>query len=144
MTATAKDVESIFEKIDRSTLDFSLHRKPSTIPNAGTGVFLNGASQKAGSIMSFYPGTLYLPSDPILFVSLSNEYILKCFDGIYVDGKPTGLSGRVYNSIYKRENWPGAIQISDATWMQPRQLSNPLAVGQFVNNGTNQYKPNGK
>jgi hypothetical protein len=58
-----------------------------------------------------------MPAEPIFFASIANQYILKCVDGIYVDGKPTGLSGQVYNSLYKRENWPGAIQISDWTWL---------------------------
>lgn len=111
-------IQTILQKIDSATLDFSLNRKISSIPHAGLGVFLNGSRQKRGSILCFYPGTLYLPSDPILLVSLSNQYILKCFDGIYVDGKSTGLSRRIYQSIYKRENWPGAIQISDETWLE--------------------------
>lgn len=83
----------------------------------GLGVYLHGSTQKKGSIVCFYPGTLYMPSEPILFVSIANQYILKCVDGIYVDGKPKGLSKRVYRSLYRRENWPGAIQISDWTWM---------------------------
>lgn len=63
-----------------------------------------------------------MPSEPILFVSIANQYILKCVDGIYVDGKSKGLSKRVYKSIYKRENWPGAIQISDWTWMNDNDM----------------------
>jgi hypothetical protein len=109
-------VQEVLQKVDDSRLDFSLHRDISRISNAGLGVYLNGATQKPGSIVSFYPGSVYLPSDPIFFASLSNEYILKCYDGICVDGKSTGLSGRIYQSIYNRENWPGAIQISDNTW----------------------------
>jgi hypothetical protein len=61
-----------------------------------------------------------MPSEPILFVSIANQYILKCIDGLYIDGKRSGLSGRVYKSLYKRENWPGAIQISDWTWMNDK------------------------
>lgn len=64
-----------------------------------------------------------MPAEPILFVSLGNQYILKCVDGMYVDGKPSGLSGKVYKSLYKRENWPGAIQISDWTWMNTDNLA---------------------
>lgn len=58
-----------------------------------------------------------MPSEPVLFVSLANQYILKCVDRIYIDGKSTGLSAYVHRSLYQRENWPGAIQISDWTWL---------------------------
>lgn len=80
-------------------------------------MYLNGKSQKKGQILCFYPGTIYLPFDPIFFTSIANQYIIKCVDGLYVDGKSIGLSGKVYKSIYRRENWPGAIQISDWSWM---------------------------
>lgn len=33
---------------------------------------------------------MYLPFEPLLFVSIANSYILKCLDGIFVDGKNTG------------------------------------------------------
>jgi hypothetical protein len=35
-------------------------------------------------------GTVYMPSEPMLFVSLRNRYILKCLDGVFIDGKTTG------------------------------------------------------
>ncbi|KAI9287218.1 hypothetical protein BC943DRAFT_206803 [Umbelopsis sp. AD052] len=119
--------EAIFEKFG-----FRLSVKPSTMPGAGNGVYLNGMREK-GQIVSVYPGTMYLPSEPLLFASLRNRYILKCVDGVYVDGKNTGLSARIHRSLHKRDNWPGAIVTSDDTWLtvHPR---NPLAVGQIVNN----------
>ncbi|KAI8331455.1 hypothetical protein BD560DRAFT_415707 [Blakeslea trispora] len=125
-------------------MTFTVETKTSCIPNAGLGVFLKGTMQTKGTIVSFYPGTIYLPAEPILFVSLANQYILKCVDGLYVDGKPNGLSGRIYQSLYKRENWPGAIQISDMTWIDRHGsvLSNPLAIGQFVNNETSDLTAN--
>lgn len=43
--------------------------------------------------MCLYPGTVYQPFEPLLFVSIANSYILKCFDGIFVDGKKTGKKG---------------------------------------------------
>ncbi|CAO3620494.1 unnamed protein product [Mucor fragilis] len=137
-------VESVLTRIDTCAIDFTVKRKTSRIPNAGVGAYLHGSTQKKGSIICFYPGTLYMPSEPILFVSIANQYILKCVDGIYVDGKPKGLSKRVYKSLYRRENWPGAIQVSDWTWMteDDGKLSNPLAIGQYVNNGTSTDKAN--
>ncbi|KAI8375742.1 hypothetical protein EDC96DRAFT_571827 [Choanephora cucurbitarum] len=135
-------VEDTLTAIHLKQMKFSVQIKTSCIPNAGLGVFLKGTTQPRGTIVGFYPGTIYLPAEPVLFVSLSNQYILKCVDGLYVDGKPSGLSGRVYQSLYKRENWPGAIQISDMTWMDRKILSNPLAIGQYVNNGTSIYPAN--
>ncbi|KAI8372811.1 uncharacterized protein BYT42DRAFT_578100 [Radiomyces spectabilis] len=124
----------------KKSLGHQLQISPSSIQGAGMGVFLKGSCKK-GSIVCFYPGTIYLPSEPLLFASIANRYILKCYDGVFVDAKPTGLSGRIHKSIYHRENWPGAIQISDATWMT-KTPRNPLAVGHIVNNGTTEYQPN--
>ncbi|KAG1177087.1 hypothetical protein G6F70_003198 [Rhizopus microsporus] len=135
-------VKRTFQAIDFNSLTFSVHTKKSSIPGAGLGVYLSGQRQTRGQIVCFYPGTIYLPSDPILFVSIANEYILKCVDGLYVDGKSTGLSGRIYRSVYKRENWPGAIEISDCSWMNQSRRSNPLAIGQMVNNCTGTHKAN--
>ncbi|KAL1933076.1 hypothetical protein VTP01DRAFT_8754 [Rhizomucor pusillus] len=135
----AQDNIAISKSLEEK-LGFSLRKGPSSIEHAGHGVFLNGRC-KPGQVVSFYPGTVYLPSEPILLVSIANSYILKCIDGIFIDGKATGLSARIYRSLYYRENWPGAIQTSDATWMSetPR---NPLAIGQIVNNGTRAFSPN--
>ncbi|KAI7879555.1 uncharacterized protein EV154DRAFT_524483 [Mucor mucedo] len=140
--ATAKAVQRLLTCIDKRSLNFTVIKRVSSIPHAGNGVYFQGQKQRKGTIICFYPGTIYMPAEPILFVSLGNQYILKCVDGLYVDGKPTGLSGKVYRSLYKRENWPGAIQISDWTWLNTDNLANPLAVGQFVNNATVDYKAN--
>ncbi|KAF9079288.1 SET domain-containing protein 9, partial [Mortierella sp. AD031] len=94
---------------------------PSRIPNAGLGVFLRRRSNNnplpAGTIVALYPGTLYRPGEAIFFTSLQNRYILKCEDGIFVDGKPTGLSGFIYRSANGRDNFPGIVPTADTTWM---------------------------
>ncbi|KAI8993137.1 hypothetical protein BDB01DRAFT_775263 [Pilobolus umbonatus] len=141
-TLTPSAVENRLRQVHNHTIPYTLEKRQSTIPNAGNGIYLHGNHQKKGDIICFYPGTIYLPSEPILFVSINNQYILRCVDGICIDGKSTGLSGRVYKSLYYRENWPGAIQISDLTWMYGGVLKNPLAVGQYVNNGTSAYPAN--
>ncbi|KAI9469953.1 MAG: hypothetical protein EXX96DRAFT_588164 [Benjaminiella poitrasii] len=136
-------VENTLKRINEAQLDFTVFKKTSSIPNAGLGVYLSGQDQRKGTIVSFYPGLIYMPYEPILLASIANQYILKCVDGVFVDGKPTGLSRRIYQSIYKRENWPGAIQISDETWLNDNTL-NPLAIGQYVNNGMSSapFEPN--
>ena len=62
----------------------------STYYHIGNGVFLNGQCQ-AGQIVCLYPGTVYLPFEPLFFASIANSYVLKCFDGLFVDGKSTGM-----------------------------------------------------
>lgn len=58
--------------------------------------------------MCLYPGTVYQPFEPLLFVSIANSYILKCFDGIFVDGKKTGngSSGVMIISFTPMSNLP--------------------------------------
>ncbi|KAF9112008.1 SET domain-containing protein 9 [Mortierella sp. AM989] len=153
-------------------LGFYLEVAPSRIPNAGLGVFLRGNKSgivKPGSIVAMYPGTLYRPGEAIFFNSINNRYILKCNDGVYVDGKAKGLSGSIFRSINGRDNYPGITPTADTTWMvdwtnkaQIRKgkdtvtesevataaaagtciIKNPLAVGQIVNNGTTLFPPN--
>ncbi|KAG0001452.1 SET domain-containing protein 9 [Entomortierella chlamydospora] len=102
-------------------LGFNLKIAPSRIPNAGLGVFLCGNEKnsfaKSGSIVAMYPGTLYRPGEAIFFNSINNRYILKCNDGVYVDGKVKGLSGSVFRSANGRDNYPGITPTADATWM---------------------------
>lgn len=37
-----------------------------------------------------------MPMDPIFFQSLKNSFILKCVDGVLVDGNNKGLSRRIF------------------------------------------------
>ncbi|KAG0288059.1 SET domain-containing protein 9, partial [Linnemannia gamsii] len=104
------------------------------ILNSGLGVFLHrrhnpssttsypdpsttSPTIPAGTIVALYPGTLYRPGEAIFFNSLQNRYILKCEDGIFVDGKPTGLSGSIFRSVNGRDNYPGCIPTADTTWL---------------------------
>lgn len=119
-------------QLTQSHLGFHLSIRPSQIPNSGLGVFLHrhhptpastSTSTKTpttvptGTIVALYPGTLYRPGEAIFFNSLQNRYILKCEDGIFVDGKPTGLSGSIFRSANGRDNFPGCVPTADTTWM---------------------------
>ncbi|KAF9185845.1 SET domain-containing protein 9 [Haplosporangium sp. Z 11] len=159
------------QSITQQQLGFHLEISPSKIPNAGLGVFLrrhnhrNEKSLPAGSIVAMYPGTLYRPGEAIFFNSIYNWYILKCQDGVYVDGKAKGLSGSIFRSANGRDNYPGVTPTADTTWMLDWStsitamaaqragakmcvsigtacLKNPLAVGQIINNGTKLFPPN--
>ncbi|KAF9586496.1 hypothetical protein BGW38_003621 [Lunasporangiospora selenospora] len=97
---------------------FYLDIGPSQIPDAGLGVYLRGGRvPAAGTVVALYPGTLYRPGEAIFFNSIHNRYILKCNDGIYVDGKANGLSGSIYRSLNGRDNYPGITPTTDISWM---------------------------
>ncbi|KAF9275442.1 hypothetical protein BGZ68_010780 [Mortierella alpina] len=168
-----RQLQRLRQTISHKELGFHLEVAPSQIPSAGLGLFLrNGRISTPGTIIAMYPGTLYRPGEAIFFNSIQNRYILKCNDGVYVDGKAKGLSGSIYRSIDKRDNYPGTVPSADKTWMidwpsalttaasasatgssvpettqhivgiSTAVLRNPLAAGQIVNNGTRAFPPN--
>ncbi|KAL7753628.1 hypothetical protein RI367_000559 [Sorochytrium milnesiophthora] len=90
-------------------------------------------------------GTVYSSTDPILIQSLRNQYMLRRNDGSYIDGKPRGLSARIYRSLYRQHWFPGALfPPCDTTWLagHDNALRNPIAIGQYINNATAQYAAN--
>ena len=128
-SSTTQSLPATRTQLAQSHLGFYLSIRPSQIPNSGLGVFLHRhhptstcTSTKpptipAGTIVALYPGTLYHPGEAIFFNSLQNRYILKCEDGIFIDGKPTGLSGSIFRSANGRDNFPGCVPTADTTWM---------------------------
>ncbi|KAF9561201.1 hypothetical protein EC968_005828 [Mortierella alpina] len=117
-TVDEHQLQSLRQSVSHKVLGFHLEVAPSLIPSAGLGLFLrHGGIPKSGTIVAMYPGTLYRPGEAIFFNSIQNRYILKCNDGVYVDGKAKGLSGSIYRSIDKRDNYPGTVPTADTTWM---------------------------
>ncbi|XP_028328936.1 SET domain-containing protein 9 isoform X2 [Gouania willdenowi] len=94
-------------------LGFNIHRRPSSVPGAGT-------------------GTIYQPYEPILLQSIRNPFVFRCIDGILVDGNDRGISRMVFRSCSGRDRL-GPLTMSDTSWLTDSPL-NPLAVGQYVNN----------
>lgn len=127
------------DEVLKKTFEFCLDIRQSRLPNCGNGVFVTG-DVKEGQLVGLYPGTLYLPSDPILFQSINNSYILRCIDGIHIDGKNKGLSKLIYRSCAFRDVI-GRFMSCDLTWLTLRPI-NPLAVGQLVNNATRDIHAN--
>ena len=83
-----------------SSFGYSVYVAPSDVAGLGSGVVLGGqkgASQ--GQLMALYPGGLYLPQQPVLLPSLANPFILRCADGVLVDGSCRGLSGAVFRWV---------------------------------------------
>lgn len=114
------------------SLGFCIDRKPSSLPSAGTGVFVTRGCVPKGATVAMYPGTIYQPYEPILLQSIGNPFVFRCIDGVLVDGNDKGISKMVFRSCSGRDRL-GPYVTSDTTWLTdtPR---NPLAVGQYVNN----------
>ncbi|XP_069601999.1 SET domain-containing protein 9 isoform X2 [Ranitomeya imitator] len=63
-----------------------------------------------------------------------------CLDGILIDGSDKGISKSVYRSCSRRDQL-GPLKMCDITWLTSAPL-NPLAVGQYVNNCSNERAAN--
>jgi len=79
-------------------------------------------------------GVIYYPGEPILFQSILNQYIIRRNDGVYVDGKGSGLSGFMFRSLASREN-SYQNEYCDTSWLlkDDSLLRNPLNIGQYIN-----------
>lgn len=122
------------------SLGFSIERKPSTLPFAGTGVFVSKGVVPKGTTVAMYPGTVYQAYEPILLQSISNPFVFRCIDGVLVDGNDKGISKMVFKSCSGRDRL-GPHLTSDTSWLTTNPL-NPLAVGQYVNNCSNDKSAN--
>ncbi|XP_006149044.1 SET domain-containing protein 9 isoform X2 [Tupaia chinensis] len=109
------------EEILYRTLGFSIARATSSLISAGK-------------------GTVYQKYEPIFFQSIGNPFIFRCLDGVFIDGNDKGISKVVYRSCNGRDRL-GPLQMSDSTWLTS-EIHNPLAVGQYVNNCSNDRAAN--
>ncbi|XP_036894403.1 SET domain-containing protein 9 isoform X2 [Sturnira hondurensis] len=123
------------EEILYQTLGFSVACATSSLVSAGRGVFVTRGWAPRGAVVSMYPGTVYQKYDPVFFQSIGNPFIFRCLDGILIDGNDKGISKVVYRSCAGRDRL-GPLQMSDSTWLTA-DVQNPLAVGQYVNNCSN-------
>ncbi|XP_073933580.1 SET domain-containing protein 9 isoform X2 [Castor canadensis] len=120
------------EEILYKTLGFSVARATSSLISAGRGVFVTkGLVPK---------GTVYQKYEPIFFQSIGNPFIFRCLDGVLIDGNDKGISKVVYRSCNGRDRL-GPLSMSDSTWLTS-EIHNPLAVGQYVNNCSNNRAAN--
>lgn len=128
------------EEILYKTLGFSVACAASSLASAGRGVFVSRGSAPKGAVVSMYPGTVYQNYEPIFFQSIGNPFIFRCLDGTLIDGNNRGISKVVYRSCTGRDRL-GPLQTSDSTWLTA-DVQNPLAVGQYVNNCSNERPAN--
>ncbi|PIO62697.1 hypothetical protein TELCIR_15732, partial [Teladorsagia circumcincta] len=134
-------------------LGFRLVKRQSTIEGAGNGVFVEKGSKFPASdnelnlvicsinlhllgkvsshaVVSMYPGTIYDSWDSILLQSLGNHFVLRCQDGVIIDGNDVRLSRRIHRSCSYRDLAP---DISDLTWLEDEPF-NYMNMGQYINN----------
>ncbi|XP_042354281.1 SET domain-containing protein 9 [Plectropomus leopardus] len=122
------------------SLGFCIDRKPSTLPSAGTGVFVTKGFVPKGVTVAMYPGTIYQAYEPILLQSIRNPFVFRCIDGVLIDGNDKGISKMVFKSCSGRDRM-GPYMMSDISWLTGSP-QNPLAVGQYVNNCSNESPAN--
>ncbi|XP_041848770.1 SET domain-containing protein 9 [Melanotaenia boesemani] len=121
-------------------LGFCIDRKRSSLPSAGTGVFVTVGFVPKGATVAMYPGTIYQPYEPILLQSIRNPFVFRCIDGVLIDGNDKGISRMVFRSCSGRDRI-GPFLTSDTSWLTDSP-QNPLAVGQYVNNCSNERPAN--
>ncbi|XP_063067720.1 SET domain-containing protein 9 [Engraulis encrasicolus] len=121
-------------------LGFRIHRGPSSLPSAGTSVFVTHGSVTKGATVAMYPGTVYQEYEPILLQSIGNPFVFRCIDRVLIDGNDKGISKIVYRSCSGRDQM-GPLAMCDVSWLTDRP-ENPLAVGQYVNNCSNERAAN--
>lgn len=90
--------------------------------------------------LSYILGTVYQKYEPIFFQSIGNPFIFRCLDGVLIDGNDKGISKVVYRSCNGRDQL-GPLKMSDSTWLTS-EIHNPLAIGQYVNNCSNDRAAN--
>ncbi|KAL1267119.1 hypothetical protein QQF64_002794 [Cirrhinus molitorella] len=123
-----------------NTLGFGIERKRSSLQLAGTGVFVTRGRAPKGSIVAMYPGTIYQADEPIFFQSIKNPFVFRCIDGVLIDGNDRAISKTVYRSCSGRDRF-GPFPLSDCSWLTSDPM-NPLAVGQYINNCSNEKAAN--
>ncbi|XP_023564522.1 SET domain-containing protein 9 isoform X2 [Octodon degus] len=128
------------EEILYKTLGFSVARATSSLISAGRGVFVTKGLVPKGAVVSMYPGTIYQKYEPIFFQSIGNPFIFRCLDGTLIDGNDKGISKVVYRSCSGRDRL-GPLKMNDITWLTS-ETQNPLAIGQYVNNCSNERAAN--
>ncbi|KAJ1522647.1 hypothetical protein ONE63_001819 [Megalurothrips usitatus] len=128
------------ETVMRKALGYSIKRAKSGLKGAGTGVVMSAGCAVRGDFIAFYPGTLYRRFEPLFLPSIGNCFILRCMDGVHIDGNDRLLSKSIYRSCVNRDSF-GRYRAADISWTT-KELTVPWNVGQYVNNGTTEFPAN--
>lgn len=138
--AAARSPEVSPREIMLNTLGFSVEKMASSLPGAGIGVFVTQGQVPEGVVVAMYPGTVYQADEPVLFQSIRNPFVFRCIDAVLIDGNDKGLSKLVFRSCSGRDRL-GPFRLSDSSWLTTCP-ENPLAVGQYINNCSNEKAAN--
>lgn len=122
------------EAVMQDALGYSVRRARSQLKYAGTGVVMSAGKATRGDFIAFYPGTLYRRFEPLFLPSLGNRFIIRCVDGIHIDGNDRFLSKIIYRSCVNRDSF-GHYRAADVSWLSQNPRV-PWSIGQYVNNGT--------
>jgi len=139
---TKEDIHNKNCSIFYDHFGFLLGRRKSVVaPEAGLGVFVVEGSAKTGSLVGLYPGTVYMPHEPLFFPSLGNSFIFRCTDGIHIDGNDRWVSKSIYKSCAARDQFNFDFPCCDTSWLTcyPQNLLN---MGQYVNNQSRNHNNN--
>ena len=105
-----EDDFNVFNSAIKDAMGFSIHTRPSLIPGAGDGVFVNG-TVRPGAVVALYPGVVYL-----------RDYLQA--------GDHEGLFGSEDDGAYTISRFDGTIINADCPLIGRHT---PLAVGHIVN-----------
>uniref|UniRef100_G1QP45 SET domain containing 9 n=1 Tax=Nomascus leucogenys TaxID=61853 RepID=G1QP45_NOMLE len=113
------------EEILYKTSGFSVAQATSSLISAGKGVFVTKGLVPKGAVVSMYPG-----NSTINIILCQVSYILINISSV----KYPALSCNGRDRL-------GPLKMSDSTWLTS-EIHNPLAVGQYVNNCSNDRAAN--
>uniref|UniRef100_A0A6B2L933 SET domain-containing protein n=1 Tax=Arcella intermedia TaxID=1963864 RepID=A0A6B2L933_9EUKA len=116
-------------KVQKSSIDH---------PESGYGVFAYG-SILPGTVVAFYPGTVYSPYDLTPEVIEGNEYMISRYDTIVIDGKRWAYEAetKAKTAVYMQHGTGVHI---DQGVLSPYR--NPFGIGQFINHPAPGDMPN--
>ncbi|KAM3570843.1 hypothetical protein VYU27_007088 [Nannochloropsis oceanica] len=125
---TALSTFPFLEELVDEHWKFRLKRSPSSLPQAGLGLFLTRGTIKAGDVITCYPGLMYripydleicMPMDEVSFTPcppsflLKNDYLLRFHHAdtnqhLLLDGCPRGISALNFISANQQRGRPWA------------------------------------
>lgn len=78
---------------------YQVERRPSLLSGGGQGLFVTSGEVPRGSLVALYPGTVYWPYEPILFQSISNQFVFRCVDSLLIDGNDRSISKYIFRFV---------------------------------------------
>ncbi len=112
------------------TFGFCLERRSSVVVD-GEGVFVSDGGVRAGRVVCFYPGTVYLPGEAVLIQSIGNQFIFRCVDGVLIDGNDRRLSKLLFKLVFlfsnsSQLNFPAPIDVTSVQFVRPTRPTRAL------------------